>query len=137
MEAPIIDIGPLGPVVAELPKSFAARTDLVQTYLQYQDDSPRLGRILAAAIALCWSGKRPEGSTLARPPRLPQYDVAGGKLLSFGTEVVDVLFGQLQVPLDGQVWTCGLELVAWCSASLPTKAGVDKRVDFISPDEGK
>lgn len=130
-----LGLTPLGPILFELP-SYAARADLLGAYHQYREDSPRLGRVLAATVGACYGGKRPPGEGGLSLPRLPAYDATSGRVLAYGGEVLDHLVGLHQVPAGAELWAVGIALLSWLQSTMPSPKREADLVNFTSPPEG-
>ncbi len=118
-------------VIPAIPRSFAARIDLLTEYQSSLDKPPRFARVMAATLGIALAGERPvvDGKTL-----LPLPGYAGdGDIIGYGGKVLDALFGRWRVIPNEALWTAASNACLEMVSSLPRAEEVEAKRDFSSP----
>jgi len=122
-----INLPPLGQIQLRHPKSFAAVYDLTNAFYNEYRHPHKLGRIVCAAVGMCWSDEN-EGKG---PPR---YNLAECDPIAYGGVVMDWLANKgVHANL---VFDLGAAFITEVEKKLPSGEEVEAEKDFIEVGAG-
>ena len=116
-----INLPPLGQIQIQRPKSFAAVYDLMNCYHNSLDQPNKIGRLVCAAVGMCWS----EDNEGKKPPR---YNIAACDPIAYGGEIMDWLAKQ-QTPVE-PIYLLGHNFISEVAKMLPSNDEVEQAKDF-------
>lgn len=121
-----------------LPRSFAARQDVLEEYAQARDSGRhnKLMRAITAAVGLCLVGQRPPEQPEAAA--MPRY-ADDGELMRYASQVTNVLMAGIagwNVVPNEAFYEGAHRLVNHIAESMPRTEVIEARTDFTEASGG-